>query len=154
MGKRCMLAFMETEADFSRGCAYLRTRPRISATYPTIAEEPEPLQSGSGSKWITRRATVFGASAWGRRKPTPAQCQSTARRPPTHRAVRRRRAPLSTAGRCAPRRNRLSYLPRSRHQLVNVVVVAILDAGADAPGPRRPEAVSDHALPERRNARH
>jgi hypothetical protein len=39
------------------------------------------------------------------------------------------------------------------HKLVYVVVVAVLDAGADAPGPRRPQPVSDPALPEGRHLR-
>ncbi len=30
-----MLAFLKSAADFSRGCAYPATRPRISATHPT-----------------------------------------------------------------------------------------------------------------------
>jgi hypothetical protein len=47
-------------------------------------------------------------------------------------------------------------LPRSfdqveeglRHHLVYVVVVTVLDAGADASGPRGPQAVADPALAE------
>src|SRR5215207_2570778 len=34
------------------------------------------------------------------------------------------------------------------HQLVYVVDLTVLDAGADAPGPRGPEAGADPALPE------
>jgi hypothetical protein len=36
----------------------------------------------------------------------------------------------------------------SRRKLVNGVVVAILDAGADTAGPRGPEAIADPALAE------
>jgi len=39
------------------------------------------------------------------------------------------------------------------HKLVYVVVVAVLDAGMDASGPRGPQAVADPALAEGRNAR-
>jgi hypothetical protein len=39
------------------------------------------------------------------------------------------------------------------HKLVDVVVVAVLDAGADASGPRGPQAVADPALAEGCNAR-
>jgi hypothetical protein len=34
------------------------------------------------------------------------------------------------------------------HELVNVVVVTVLDAGADTTGPRGPQAVADPALAE------
>jgi hypothetical protein len=51
-------------------------------------------------------------------------------------------------------------LPRSpdhesklSHKLVNVVVVAVLDAGADASGPHGPQAVADPALAEGCHAR-
>src|SRR5215213_8477535 len=39
------------------------------------------------------------------------------------------------------------------HELVYVVVVAVLDASADPPGPRGPEAVADPALSEGGHAR-
>jgi hypothetical protein len=39
------------------------------------------------------------------------------------------------------------------HKIVYVEVVAVLDAGAGAVGPRGPEAVADPTLPEGRNAR-
>src|SRR5215211_1120659 len=39
------------------------------------------------------------------------------------------------------------------HKLVHVVVVAVLDAGADAAGPRGPQAVADPALAEGRHPR-
>ena len=42
---------------------------------------------------------------------------------------------------------------RLSHHLVYVVVVAILDAGADASGPLGPQAVADPALAEGRYAR-
>jgi hypothetical protein len=53
------------------------------------------------------------------------------------------------------------YLPRSPnpvqeglgHHLVYVVVVAVLDARADAPSLRGPQAVADPALPEGGHAR-
>jgi hypothetical protein len=45
-----------------------------------------------------------------------------ARKPPTHRAARRKHAPQSIACRCAPRRNPLLKRPRLRHQLVDIVV--------------------------------
>src|SRR5215203_2283139 len=41
---------------------------------------------------------------------------------------------------------------RLRHKLINVVVVAVLDAGIDAPGLRGPQAVADPALAERCHA--
>jgi hypothetical protein len=50
---------------------------------PRNAKEPEPHRQGSGPMWITHRATVDGALAWGRGKPPPAHCQSTAPKPPT-----------------------------------------------------------------------
>src|SRR5215207_6881993 len=95
-----------------------------------------------------RRATVSGALAWGRGKPPPESCQSTARMPPTRHAQCRRRAPQSIAGSCAPRRNPLLEQPRSRHQLVDVVVVAVLDARADTATPPGPLPIADPALPE------
>ena len=53
-----------------------------------------------------------------------------ARKPPTHRAARRKHAPQSIVCRCAPRsRSPLSQrLRRSCHKLVNVVVVAVVHA--------------------------
>jgi hypothetical protein len=36
--KRCMLAFLKSAADFSRGCAHLAMQPPISATHPTHAQ--------------------------------------------------------------------------------------------------------------------
>jgi hypothetical protein len=50
---------------------------------PRNAKEPEPHGQGSGPKRITRRPTVNGDLAWGRRRLPPAHCQNTARRPPT-----------------------------------------------------------------------
>src|SRR5215211_5830750 len=38
------------------------------------------------------------------------------------------------------------------HEFIYVVVVAVLDAGADASAPRGPQAVADPALPEGRHA--
>jgi len=67
-------------------------------------KEPEPRQGGSGPKWIRRCAIVDGALAWGRGKPQPAHCQSTARMPPTHHAVCRTYTLQSIASKCAPRR--------------------------------------------------
>src|SRR5919112_269421 len=95
---------------------------------PHNTEEPEPDCRGSGPKWITRRATVGVDLAWGRGKPQPAHYQSTARKPPTHHAACRTHAPPSIACRCAPRRNPLSWRPRSRQKLVDVVVVAVVYA--------------------------
>src|SRR5215203_438705 len=74
---------------------------------PRNTREPEPCQWGSGPKLITLRATVDGDLAWGRGKPPPAQCQSTAGMPPTRHAQYRTCAPQSIACRCAPRRNLL-----------------------------------------------
>jgi hypothetical protein len=76
-----------------------------------------------------------------------------ARKPPTHRAARRTHALQSIACRCAPRRSPLSWQRRSRQELVNVMVVAILDAGVDTAGPRGPEAIADPALAEGGHAR-
>src|SRR5215203_3357348 len=42
---------------------------------------------------------------------------------------------------------------RLRHKLINVVVVTVLDARADASGPRGPQAVADPALAEGRHPR-
>src|SRR5215216_583282 len=55
---------------------------------PRKTKEPESHCQGSGPKWITPHATVSGPLAWGRGKPSPAQCQNTARKPPTHHAQR------------------------------------------------------------------
>jgi hypothetical protein len=96
---------------------------------------------------------VDGALAWGRGKPPPAQFPSIARKPPTHHAQCRTRAPRCIASRDAPRRNPLSWRPRSRQELVNVVLVAILDAGVDTASPRGPQAVADPALAEGCHAR-
>src|SRR5215216_2032599 len=74
---------------------------------PRNTKEPEPWQWDSGPKWITSRATVDDALAWGRGKPPPAHCPSTAHMPPTHHAEYRTRALQSIACRCAPRRNLL-----------------------------------------------
>jgi hypothetical protein len=60
-------------------CNRLSSRPTPP---PRNAKEPEPWEWGSGSKRITRRATVGGVVAWGRRKPPPARCPSTSRKPP------------------------------------------------------------------------
>ena len=51
-----------------------------------------------------------------------------ARKPPTHRAARRKHAPQSIACRYAPRRNPLLKRPRSCQKLVDVVVVSVVDA--------------------------
>ena len=51
-----------------------------------------------------------------------------ARKPPTHRAARRKHAPQSIASRCAPRKNLLLKRPRSCQKLVYVMVVAVIDA--------------------------
>jgi hypothetical protein len=80
---------------------------------PRNTKEPESHWQGSGHMWITRRATVDGALAWDRGKPPHAQCQSTARKLPTHHAQCRTHAPQSIACRCAPRRNSLLEQPRS-----------------------------------------
>jgi hypothetical protein len=74
---------------------------------PRNTREPKPHWQGSGPKWITRCATVSGALRWGRGKPLPAQCPSTAHKPSTHHVGRRRHAPQSIASRHAPRRNPL-----------------------------------------------
>src|SRR5215211_1043537 len=84
---------------------------------PLSAKEPEPWQWDSGPKWITHHPTVDGPLAWGRGKPSPEPCPSTARKPPTHHAHCRTRAPRSIASRGAPRRNPLLSPPRSRHDL-------------------------------------
>src|SRR5919112_4033059 len=42
---------------------------------------------------------------------------------------------------------------RLRHKLVNVVVVAILDAGVDTASPRGPQAIADPALAKRCHTR-
>src|SRR5215217_3937516 len=73
----------------------------------------EPHCEGSGSERITSSATVEGDLAWGRGEPQPAQCQSTARMPPTQHAACRTHAPQSIASRGAPRRNPLCWRPRS-----------------------------------------
>src|SRR5215217_87339 len=87
-------------------------RPPSSATAdlhdpppPPSAKETEPRHWGSGPQGITRRATVRGALAWGRGKPPPAHCPSTARKIPTHHAACHRHAPQSIACRGAPRRS-------------------------------------------------
>src|SRR5215208_8289737 len=84
--------------------------------------EPESHCRDSGPKWITPRANVDGALSWGRGKPPPEPCQSTARMPPKHHAAYRRHVPQSIACRCAPRKNPLSWRPRSFHEFVNVMV--------------------------------
>src|SRR5215218_2114746 len=119
-----MLAFLTLVADFARWCAHPATRPPISATHPRPAvQSPEPHCQGSGQKRFTSRPTVSGAVAWGRGKPSPAHCTSTAHKPPTHHAPCRRHAPPSIACRCAPRRNpHLVATTISCHKLVNVVV--------------------------------
>src|SRR5215216_2781892 len=109
--------FFERVCTLSATTANLRDPPP-----PRRTKEPEPHCQGSGSKRITRRATVNGALAWGRGRQPPAQCPSTAHKPPRHHAACRRHAPQSIACRCAPRRNPLLEQPRSRHQLVDVVV--------------------------------
>ncbi len=48
------------------------------------AKVPELQCQGSGPKRISRRATVDGALAWGRGKPPPEQCPSTAPKPTKH----------------------------------------------------------------------
>src|SRR5215208_7561396 len=99
---------------FERVCTPSRTTAIFHDPTPhRDIKEPEPHYQGSDPKGITRRAAVGGALAWGRRKPLPAQCPSTARKPPTHHAQRRRHAPRSIACRCAPhRRNPPSWWPR------------------------------------------
>jgi hypothetical protein len=62
-----------------------------------------------GIQVVTLRRT----SAWGRGKPPPAQCQSTARMPPNHHAQCRTHVRQSIASKCAPRKNLLSWRPRS-----------------------------------------
>jgi hypothetical protein len=151
-----MLVSPELNADFSRRCAHLPPQPPSSATHPPLrnTREPESHCRDSGRKRITSRATVDGDLAWDRGKLPPAHCQSTARMPPKHRAAYRRHVPQSIACRCAPhRRNSLFWQPRSRHQLVYVVVEAVLDAGVDTATPRGPQAVADPALPEGCHAR-
>jgi hypothetical protein len=80
-----MLESTRMEADFSRGVhAQQCNRPFLRPTPPTRnAKEPEPCQWDTGSKTITRRVTVDGVLAWGRRRPPLAQCPSTVRKPPT-----------------------------------------------------------------------
>src|SRR5215218_7588133 len=55
-------------------------------------------------------------------------------------------AMMSGAGDTAPAPSFDQVERRLRHKLVYVVVVAVLDARADASGPRRPQAVADPAL--------
>jgi hypothetical protein len=114
-GKRCMLAFLKTGADFWRGYAHPAMQPPIPAPHPLPrnTKEPEAHCQDSGSKRITSRATVDGALAWGRGRLPPALCQSTARKPPTHHAVCRTNVPRSIVSRCAPRKNPLFWQPRS-----------------------------------------
>jgi hypothetical protein len=82
-------------------------RPFLRPAPTCNAMKPEPHCQGSGPKWITTYATVSGALSWGRGRPPPAQCQNTARKPPTHHAQCRTHAPQSIASRGAPRRNPL-----------------------------------------------
>jgi hypothetical protein len=105
--KRCMLVSTRLGADFSIGCAHPAMQPPISATHPHPNKRPEARYWDSGPKSVTRLSSVGGALAWGRGKPSPAHCLSTARKPPTHYAQRRTHAPRSTASRGAPRRNHL-----------------------------------------------
>jgi hypothetical protein len=87
---------------------------------PRDTKEPESPCQDSGPKWITRRATVDGALAWGRGKPPLAQCPSTARKPPKRHAPCHTHVPRSIASRYALRRNTLSWQPRrSRQEFVN-----------------------------------
>jgi hypothetical protein len=51
-----------------------------------------------------------------------------ARKPPMRRAACRTPVPQSIACRCGPRRNPLLEQPRSRHNLVDVVVEAVVQA--------------------------
>jgi hypothetical protein len=71
--KQCMLLPTKLGAVFSRECAHPTMQPPI----PTA--RPHPQRKGAG----TSNATVSGALAWGRGKPPPAHCPSTARKPPT-----------------------------------------------------------------------
>ena len=78
-----MLVSLNVGAYFRGGMhAQQCDRPFLRPT-PTNARESEPWRWGSGSKLITIRATVYGDLAWGRGKPRPAQCPSTARKPPS-----------------------------------------------------------------------
>jgi len=55
------------------GYAHPAKQPPISEPTTSQHEGPEPHRQGFGLKWITRRANVGGALAWGRRK-APAHC--------------------------------------------------------------------------------
>jgi hypothetical protein len=62
----------KTGSGFFEGvCIQRCNRPFVRPTPTCNAREPEPCQWGSGPKGITLRANVDGASAWGRRKPSP-----------------------------------------------------------------------------------
>src|SRR5215208_3725465 len=124
--------------------------PRL--THPAV-QKPEPYKQGPGLKWITSRATVSGDSAWGRGKPSPAQCQNTAREPPTHYVGCRRHVLRSIACRCAPRRNPISQRPRSRQKLVDVVVEAVVYA-VDVGKPSVPACPLPMTYPSLSEARH
>ena len=94
----------ETWIGFIEG---VRTLSNATAIFcdpppPRNTREPEPRYWNSGPKRVMRRATVEGGLAWGRGKPPPTQCQSSARMPPTHHAARRRHAPQNIACRCTP----------------------------------------------------
>jgi hypothetical protein len=60
-------------------------------------KEPEPPRQGSGPKRVRRHSTVSGDLAWGRGKPSLAQCPSTARKSPTHHAEYRVHTPLKAS---------------------------------------------------------
>jgi hypothetical protein len=95
---------------------------------PRNAKGPVSHWRGSGPMWITSRSAVGGALVWDRGKPSLAHCQSTAHKPPTHHAQCRRHVPQSIAGSCAPCRNPLLEQPPLRHQLVYVMVEAVVNA--------------------------
>ena len=120
-----MFAFLKSSADFSRGRAHQAMRPPISATHPRPRHEDRSPGNRTTAQRESRSAlpwTVLYLGVEVNHNPPSARAPLTSHPRTTLNVVH---TPLeaSQAGRCALRSNPLSWLPRSSHQLVYVVVV-------------------------------
>ena len=135
----CKSRIAKQMPDISRGCAHPARRAPIPKTHP---HPTSTKRTGAPAiKGALARKGSLAALAWTALRLRvdvdhhPSGTRASLAGNPRI-TLRCTRDPRRIASRCAPRRNPLLWRPRSRHQLVYVVVVAVLDAGADVPGLR------------------